>query len=146
MTAANITAARRFINLATTEAKPTIAALARCLDELAITYHDTPPSMPDERADGPPRATGTYDAIGSRFPELGYYGVADPAETSGDVLVGDAIDDIMDITRDLKKYSGASNMSARKVLIGTFASSSRLIGASICVICPAICTQSSSTN
>lgn len=103
MAAANITAARRFIDLVTTEATPTVAALAQCLDELAVTYHDTAPGMPDERADEPPRPTIAYDALGSRFPELGYYGVADPAEISDDVLVGDAIDDIMDIARDLQE-------------------------------------------
>ena len=103
MVAANITAARRYIDLVTTDVNPTIAALARCLDELAITYYDTPPGMPDERADEPPRATVAYDGFGSLFPDLGYYGVADPAETAGDVLVGDAIDDIMDIARDLEE-------------------------------------------
>jgi hypothetical protein len=38
-----------------------------------------------------------------RFPALGYYGSAGPKEFAGEAFVGDAIDDIMDITNDLQE-------------------------------------------
>jgi len=100
----NIAAARRFIDLATIGAAPSTGALARCLDELALSYHDTPFGEPDESEDRPPGEDRlTYQEIGSRFPEYGYYGVADPNQVPGEAMVGDAIDDIMDIANDLKE-------------------------------------------
>jgi hypothetical protein len=41
--------------------------------------------------------------MAQRFPALGYYGCADPKEVPGKAVVGDAIDDIMDITNDLQE-------------------------------------------
>ena len=85
------------------EDTPTIAALARSLDELAIAYYSTPPGLPDEDASDPPEPALTYASIGARFPELGFYGVASPAELTGSVMLGDAIDDVLDIARDLSE-------------------------------------------
>jgi hypothetical protein len=100
----NISAARRFIDLATMGARPSNEALVRCLDELALSYHDTPIGEPNESDDRPPPETRVkYADIGARFPDLGYYGTADPQEVSGETVVGDAIDDILDITNDLKE-------------------------------------------
>lgn len=103
MHAPNIAAAQRFLDLARKVPNPTVAALVRCLDALAISYHDTPPGSPDEKAEDPPGSPIAYDEIGARFPDLGYYGVTNPADVPGEVLVGDAIDDIADIARDLEE-------------------------------------------
>lgn len=103
MTPSHLAAARRFVALATKEHAPAIDVLARSLDELALSYYDTPPGMPDENAPAPPEPVFTHASVGSRFPELGLYGVANPSETAGSVIVGDAIDDILDIARDLSE-------------------------------------------
>ena len=100
----NIFAAQRFVDLVTKCEKPSTALLAQRLDELALSYHDTPLGDPDESDDSPPREDRVeYADIGSRFPDFGYYGSADPKEVPGDAIVGDAIDDIMDIANDLKE-------------------------------------------
>lgn len=103
MTAPNITAARRFVELATVADTPALAALAQSLDELAIAYYDTSPGIPVEYAPNPPKSTITYAQIGSRFPDLGYYGAALPGDLTGSASVGDAIDDILDIASDLSE-------------------------------------------
>jgi hypothetical protein len=104
MLPSNIVAARRFVDLATIGAAPSIGVLARRLDELALSYHDTPPGKPDASDDLPsPETRVTYQEIGSRFPDLGYYGTADAGEVPGEAMIGDAIDDIMDIANDLKE-------------------------------------------
>lgn len=100
----NITAAQRFVDLVTTCERPCIEMLSRRLDELALSYHDTPHGDPDESDDHPTtEGRVTHADISQRFPTLGYYGSADPKEVPGEALVGDAIDDIMDITNDLKE-------------------------------------------
>lgn len=78
--------------------------LARRLDELAVSYHDTPLGDPDESDEQPPREGRiTYAEVGPRFPGLGLYGSADPKEVPGAAIICDAIDDIMDIANDLNK-------------------------------------------
>jgi len=78
--------------------------LARRLDELGLSYHDTPLGDPDESDERPTLEVRVeYADIGQRFPDVGYYGSADPKEVLGEAVVGDAIDDIMDITNDLKE-------------------------------------------
>jgi Domain of unknown function (DUF5063) len=100
----NIFAAQRFVDLVTKCEKPSIELLARRLDELAVSYYDTPLGAPDERDELPTREDRVeYADIGSRFPDLGYYASADPDELPGEAIVGDAIDDIMDIANDLKE-------------------------------------------
>lgn len=103
MTARNIIAAREFVALVTTEPMPAIEALARSLDELALAYWDTSPGMPRGKPCELPEWSFTHASIGHRFPNLGLYGVTSPAEISSSVMVGDAIDDILDIARDLSE-------------------------------------------
>jgi hypothetical protein len=100
----NILAAQRFVDLVTKCETPSIDLLARRLDELALSYHDTPLGDPHE-SDERPVSEGRVEhaSIGPRFPTLGYYGSADPKEVPGEAVVGDAIDDITDITNDLKE-------------------------------------------
>lgn len=99
----NICAAQRFVDLVTKDDSPSMEALARSLDELALSYHDTPLGDPDESDEPTLEGRVDYADIAGRFPALGYYGSVDPKDVSGQALVGDAIDDIMDITNDLKE-------------------------------------------
>lgn len=100
----NLTAAQRFVDFATVGEVPSLRMLARCVDELALSYHDTPDAEPDESDDTPPdEIDATYEKIGSRFPRFGHYGTIFGIDVSAEALIGNAIDDILDITNDLKK-------------------------------------------
>ena len=104
MAPANIVAARRFVDLATCGPIPSLGALARCLDELALGYHDTPAGEPCESEDKPPSEIDVaHTDIAARFPDLGYYGMVFGIDVPGEAVVRDAIDDIVDITNDLKE-------------------------------------------
>ena len=71
----NVTAAQRFVDFATVGEVPSISMLARCVDELALSYHNTPVGESDENDDTPPdEIDATYEEIGSRFPGFGHYG------------------------------------------------------------------------
>ena len=101
-----IAVARRFLVLVLEGVPPTDATLARALDELALAYHDTPEGEPtDDDADNG-RATDDYPQrykhLGARFPEYGYYPVVDPSgAVDQEIGLNDAIDDLVDIARDL---------------------------------------------
>ncbi len=85
-------------------APPADAVLARELDKLALAYHDTPDGEPADDDGKPPREDyqQRYDRLRSRFPEYGYYPVADPSGTlDQEYVLGDAIDDLADIASDL---------------------------------------------
>ncbi len=80
--------------------------LRRSVDQLALLQHDVSYAFDDR--DYPDTPQKDYQAlreiVSSRFPELGYYNV--PASVTqhiaeADMHVGDAIDDIADIARDL---------------------------------------------
>lgn len=103
MVPANILAAQRFVDLATFGPVPTMAELARCVDELALSYHGTPFGEPSESDDEPSEIRATYAQIAARFADLGYYGTVFGIDVPGEAIVGDAIDDILDITNDLKE-------------------------------------------
>jgi hypothetical protein len=82
------------------------AALRLALDRLALASHFAATPFDDEDHADPPGEG--YDELRARiaplFPELGLYNVARDLETNvgaTEVLVGDAIDDIVDIARDL---------------------------------------------
>ena len=101
---ANISAARRFIHLVTVEDDVSMETIARSLDELAFSYHDTPEGEPSDSEDEPPSDIRvTQEDIAARFPDLGIYGTVFGIDVPGEALVGDAIDDILDITNDLKE-------------------------------------------
>lgn len=86
------------------EPAPDLAKLASYLDELAQIFHETPAGAPTDTSvlAVQPDYKELYSAIGARFPDLGLYATADPREV---VMVkpevGDAIDDLADIARDL---------------------------------------------
>jgi hypothetical protein len=104
MVLSNISTARRFVDLATTGPIPTIAAFARCVDELALSYHDAPVGEPCESEETPPSAIDVSHAeIAARFPDFGFYGTVFGIDVPGEAHIGDAIDDILDIANDLKE-------------------------------------------
>lgn len=85
---------------------PSSRVLLRALDELAMAYHHTPEGDPSEDDATPP--TGDYEEryanLGKRFPDYGYYAVSDPTEPVDEKgMVGDAIDDLADISADLEQ-------------------------------------------
>jgi hypothetical protein len=86
------------------ETPPSDEELARLLDELVMAYHVAPEGAPAEDEIEPPASNpkAAYSALASRFPNLELYAVADSAEPINDSpMVGDAIEDLADIARDL---------------------------------------------
>jgi Domain of unknown function (DUF5063) len=84
-----------------------LARLPGALDSLAVTVRDI--SYVIDETDYPEVPTkdyqATYQVVGRHFPVLGYYNVAGSITQEigkSEVLVGDAIDDIVDILLELK--------------------------------------------
>jgi hypothetical protein len=103
---AAVDAARSFLSLVWDGPPPTDAELAEALDGLALAYHQTPECTAAEADLEPPAEDGSalYEAVRSRFPEYGYYPIADPGGPMSDApTLADAIDDIADLTRDLRE-------------------------------------------
>ena len=101
-----IAAIRTFHDIAFGPAVPELPALVRALDALAMAYHATPEGrMSEEDLDQPERDyNATRAKIGPRFPDLGFYGVADPLEVPTTTsMLGDAIDDLCDIANELSE-------------------------------------------
>jgi hypothetical protein len=104
VTPPNLVAAKAFLNVVLVERDPTLATLTRSLDQLAVAYHETPATEVDDSDQEPPDPEFDYKQIAARFPQLGYYSVVDPGDgLDQPVMVGDAIDDLLDISRDLHK-------------------------------------------
>ncbi len=95
---------RSFLALLRDGESPSDMELAGALDRLAVAYHDAPAGQAaDDERDAPETDfMESYAALGKRFPEFGLYAVADPTEPLNDEpMVGDAIDDLADIVREL---------------------------------------------
>ena len=85
---------------------PTTDILVRALDELLIAYHNTPESFDELNDKEAPDSD--YDQISAllakRFPNFGFYAVADPLDMNLEAPGGgDAIDDLADIVMDMKE-------------------------------------------
>jgi hypothetical protein len=102
------------------EDEPSEERLSAALDDLAVSYRSVPDREPGSDDRKPPETS--YDAlrtkIGCRFPSLYLYAIAleplDPTPAlSG---VGDALDDLVDIVRDLQdvlwRFSNTSEADA----------------------------------
>ncbi|MFL6721992.1 MAG: hypothetical protein ACJ8FT_09365 [Sphingomonas sp.] len=103
-----IKAARHFLAVVWDGNAPNDAAVLAALDRLVAAYHDTPDVRPSESELEAPRSGGPplYEVIAKRFPDYGYYPVSDPAGSPGDeaaAMTGDAIDDLMDLTLDMRE-------------------------------------------
>lgn len=99
-----IQSAWRLLDLILQDEPPSDAALAQALDELTLAYHQVPEGEAATGIGEPPVRDGAAlrDLISVRFPDYGYYAVADPFDLSSDKPgTGDAIDDLVDIVGDL---------------------------------------------
>jgi hypothetical protein len=85
---------------------PTDAALCEALDRLVVAYHDTPDAMVSDSELEAPRQDGAslYREVADRFSDYGLYPVAEPLEeVDQDIGMADAIDDLADITKDMRE-------------------------------------------
>jgi hypothetical protein len=101
-----VIAARRFLALLQEGNPPSDRELARALDELAMTYHQTPEGEPAEEDATPPSKDyqERYAILSRRFADYGNYAVSDPSEAlNKESMVGNAIDDLADIASDLEE-------------------------------------------
>ena len=101
-----VSVARHFLRMLTDGKPPSKEELARALDKLAVAYHEGPAGDPaEEDVDAPSdNYQDRYRRLRERFPNLGYYSVADPMEVPNEKpIVGDPIDDLADIAADLEQ-------------------------------------------
>lgn len=99
-----IAVARRFSRLVLEGDPPPDATLARALDELALAYHDCPEGDPADEDGAPPVENyhERFNRLALRFQLYGHYPVADPLGAADQAcMLGNAIDDLADITGDL---------------------------------------------
>lgn len=106
LTASMIEAVKEFLSLLDQGEPVGDDVLARALDALALAYHNTPYGKPSNVDIRPEKED--YQIVRRQaeklFPELGLYGIADPLEVPNEkAMIGDAMDDISDIIRDLKE-------------------------------------------
>jgi hypothetical protein len=101
-----VQAARNFLRVVWEGTPPTDAELAEALDRLVVAYHDTPDADVSESDLEAPRQDGAslYREVANRFPDYGIYALADPLEPIDQQMsAGDAIDDLADITLDMRE-------------------------------------------
>jgi hypothetical protein len=104
---ATLDSARHFLTTVWDGEVPTDKALLAALDRLIETYHHTPEEAPSDSDLEPPRSGGPqlYAEVGQRFSSYGLYPKSDPADPpdAAVALVGDAIDDLADLTLDMRE-------------------------------------------
>lgn len=103
-----VEAARHFLSVVWDGDAPSDAALLAALDRLVAAYHKTPDVGPSDTELEAPRSRGPSfeKEVGGRFPDYGFYPVSDPAASPGDekaAMTGDAIDDLVDLTLDMRE-------------------------------------------
>jgi len=101
-----LVAAQQFLSTVWDGEAPTDEALLAALDRLVAAYHDTPlGDVTDVDVDAPrEEGPSIYRKTAARFPEYGYYPVADPTKTIEEpLMLGDAIDDLADLTLDMRE-------------------------------------------
>jgi hypothetical protein len=101
-----IDAAKGFLDVLWAGVPPTDTALAAAVDRLLAASHDVSPSDGMDSDLDPPTEdwSSLYTQIAARFPDYGLYAVAEPL-VLGEcvVMAGDAIDDLADLTKDLRE-------------------------------------------
>ena len=98
--------ARDFLAVLWDSPAPDEATLSRALDRLLFLSHEVPSEDCAEEDLDPPSVDGPslYREVASRFPDLSMYPVADPlGPIDEETTLADAIDDIADLTRDLRE-------------------------------------------
>lgn len=100
-----------------------ICALSRCLDELALAYHDSESDLDCEEDAVAEDYTRVRRLAAERFPHLGfYYKTARSVDlnTEPDMRMGDALDDIADIALDLYEVLWYWNHQCHKTSLWQF--------------------------
>ena len=98
--------AREFLAVVWEGDAPDETALLRALDRLLSRSHEVPFAHCADANDEPPAVDGPalYQEVARRFPNFGMYPVADPlAPIDDDKMLAGAVDDIADITQDLRE-------------------------------------------
>lgn len=99
------TPVKQFLALVLDGEPPTLPALYRALDELAMAYHSVPDVHPDDSDVSAP-SSDQFEmrrTLGSRFPMLGYYNqFVAIVPLVGSAHIGDALDDLVDIVQELR--------------------------------------------
>jgi hypothetical protein len=101
-----VEAARHFLSVVWEGDTPSDAELSEALDRLVAAYHTTPDAdVSDSDLEAPTQdGASLYKEVSERFPDYGLYPVADPSASIGDAMgMGDAIDDLADITLDMRE-------------------------------------------
>jgi hypothetical protein len=101
-----IDAVRAFLDFVTSDATDAdLHVLCEALDRLSLAYHQAPRGSLESDAEPPGTDnTNLRETISRRFPTLGFYATTTPAEDPDSaVMMGDAIDDLLDIARELKE-------------------------------------------
>jgi hypothetical protein len=96
---------RDFLAAAREKNPPCLRDLARTLDALASAYHETEDGEPADFDAEPPKFDypATRMEAAARFPSLGLYSAM--ALEPGEMLTGDAVDDLADIIRDMREVT-----------------------------------------
>lgn len=105
-TSPSVDAAVHFLEVLWSGEAPTDEVLLAALDHLVATFHDTPDSQPSDSGVEAPASGGPalYQEAADRFPNYGLYPVADPTAPYGAApMMGDAIDDLADLTSDMRE-------------------------------------------
>ena len=101
----SIAAARHFLAVVWDAEPPNDTELLAALDRLVAVYPETPDAMPTDTELDAPRSDGPrlYKEVAARFPDYGLYPVSDPTASPEDAaMMGDAIDDLADLTSDMR--------------------------------------------
>jgi hypothetical protein len=101
-----VAAARAFLSVVWGDQRPTDGALSAALDRLVAAYHETPDVDPSDCQAEAPRQEGSslYQEVAARFPDYGLYPTADSTASPEDTtMMGDAIDDLADLTLDMRE-------------------------------------------
>jgi hypothetical protein len=90
--------ARELLTLVRDAPSPSLDQLQLALDRIAVAYSEAPAGAHGQR-EAQQTAPPSRDLIGARFSQLGLYRQAHPdlANEDGALLVGDGIDDLLDI-------------------------------------------------
>lgn len=84
------------------EPEKRLRALATALDKLSCAYHQVQRAYSDSLVEVPPDVRSNEVPISKYFPDFGSYRIADPlGDIDQELLVADAIGDLLDIRRDL---------------------------------------------
>ena len=98
--------ARAFLDIVWAKTPPDDARLLTALDQLLVSAHDVHPGEENNPEIDPPRDDWeeVYGLLRERHPDYGHYAIADPLRGAEEaVLLADPIDDLLDLTSDLRE-------------------------------------------